>query len=133
MDTEEPKPELVIPGPESGRRRRFTTEEKRRFLNEASRPGETISSVGRRYGLSVSLLFRWRRQLQGYGARRTANRAGSDMQQEELVHLHHRVHELQRMLGEKTAENEELRRRLRVLETPAGALGGASTVRDGRA
>jgi transposase-like protein len=56
---------LDSPGPMSGRRRRFTNEEKRRFLDEAAASGESMSSVGRRYGLSVSLLFRWRRQLDG--------------------------------------------------------------------
>src|SRR5688500_3446529 len=54
-----------FPGPMAGRRRRFTNDEKRRFLEEASGTGESMSSVGRRYGLSVSLLFRWRRQLDG--------------------------------------------------------------------
>ena len=56
---------IDYPGPMAGRRRRFTNDEKRKFLEEANGPGESMSSVGRRYGLSVSLLFRWRRQLDG--------------------------------------------------------------------
>lgn len=126
---------LMISGPQSGRRRRFTNAEKRRFLEETSRPGETVSSVGRRHGLSVSLLFRWRRQLQGATARRTSNRQGDPLQ-EDLLRMRDKLSELQRLLGEKTAENEELRRRNRLFEerrmvrqTPTPA----PTIHDGRA
>ena len=69
------------PGPLPGRRRRFTTEEKRHFIVEAMSAGQSMSSVGRRHGLSVSLLFRWRRQLDG--ERRTA---ASTQDQREPAH-----------------------------------------------
>lgn len=49
--------------PERARRRRFSTEEKIALLLEAERHGETISSVGRRHGISTSVLFRWRDQF----------------------------------------------------------------------
>lgn len=52
-------PPAVVPG----RRRRFTTAEKRAVLAEAMRPGTTFSEVARRYDIAVALLFRWRRQL----------------------------------------------------------------------
>lgn len=65
---------LEVPEPRLGRRRRFSTAEKRKILGEADSSGETISSVGRRYGLSVSLLFRWKRQLDQEAA---AARAGT--------------------------------------------------------
>lgn len=45
---------------EKKRRRRFTTEQKIAILLEVERHGETMSSVSRAYGLSTSLLFRWR-------------------------------------------------------------------------
>ena len=44
-------------------RRRWAAEEKIALLLEAERHGETISSVGRRYGISTSVLFRWRDQF----------------------------------------------------------------------
>ncbi len=44
-------------------RRRWSTEEKIALLLEAERHGETISSVGRRHGISTSVLFRWRDQF----------------------------------------------------------------------
>lgn len=49
--------------PQWARRRRFSTEEKIALLLEAERHGETISSVGRRHGISTSVLFRWRDQF----------------------------------------------------------------------
>lgn len=49
--------------PKQARRRRFSLEEKIALLLEAERHGQTISSVGRRHGMSTSRLFRWRDQL----------------------------------------------------------------------
>ena len=45
-------------------RRRWSPEEKRRILEEASRPGASIAEVARRYGLNANLVFAWRRILQ---------------------------------------------------------------------
>ena len=45
------------------RRRRFTDEEKRHFLELASQPGSSFSDVAERYGLALSLLFRWRKEF----------------------------------------------------------------------
>src|SRR5262245_37290789 len=128
-----------IPGPQDGRRRRFTNAEKRRILEEASRPDETVSSVGRRYGLSVSLLFRWRRLLMGATGTqqerpRTENMPTSGLH-EEIVRLSREVSELQRRLREKTVESEELRRRLRHLgeepTSPTAMRGVVPLARDG--
>ena len=49
------------------RRRRFSDEEKRHFLDLAKQPGSSISDVAQRYDLAVALLFRWRKEL-GEGA-----------------------------------------------------------------
>ena len=62
MESKEPEVE-VIDTPRSGRRRRFTAEEKRAFVEEAARPGNSVSQVARRYNLSPSLLFSWRRLM----------------------------------------------------------------------
>jgi len=102
----------IVVGPQAGRRRRFTASEKRRLLDEAVRSGESISSVGRRYGLSVSLLFRWRRQLQGAPAPRVARLAPVE-KRDELERLREQIRDLQRLLGKKTLENEALRESLR--------------------
>ena len=109
------------PGPLPGRRRRFTNDEKRRFLEEAGANGESMSSVGRRYGLSVSLLFRWRRQLDG--AARRNPRGTEEGARLEARELRDKVKELERLLGRKTLEAELLKQELvRLGENPAVAL-----------
>jgi transposase-like protein len=55
--------EAAVGPPKRATRRRFSLEEKIALLLEAERHGETISSVGRRHGISTSVLFRWRDQL----------------------------------------------------------------------
>ena len=50
----------VITGVE--RRRRWSVAEKLRLVEEASRPGTSVSTVARRHGVCRSLLFTWRRQ-----------------------------------------------------------------------
>jgi transposase len=109
-----------FPGPQTGRRRRFTSEEKRRFLQEAAASGESMSSVGRRYGLSVSLLFRWRRQVDGQTAAPTqAPRNPEATSRTEVRELRDRVRELERLLGRKTLEAELLKQELaRLGHTP---------------
>jgi len=57
----------VIERPQPGRRRRFTAEEKRQLVAEATAPGSSVSLVARRHELSSSLLFRWRRLMEQGG------------------------------------------------------------------
>ena len=51
----------VIEPARQGRRRRFTAEEKRKIVEETAVPGQSVSSVSRRYGVSPSQVFKWRR------------------------------------------------------------------------
>jgi transposase len=44
-------------------RRRFSEEAKKRIVEETCYPSASVSSVARRYGVAVSLLFRWRQAL----------------------------------------------------------------------
>ena len=44
------------------RRRRWSYDEKVRFVEETLQAGETVCGVARRHGLAQSLLFSWRRQ-----------------------------------------------------------------------
>ena len=50
----------VITG--TGRRRRFSADDKARIVEEALSPGAVVSEVARRHGLSPQQLFGWRRQ-----------------------------------------------------------------------
>ncbi len=46
-----------------GGRRRFSTADKKRIVDEAERPGASVSGVARQYGITTRLLFRWKRAL----------------------------------------------------------------------
>lgn len=101
----------MMEGPQPGRRRRFTAEEKRRFVAEAMAAGSSVSLVARRNGISSSLLFRWRRLME------QAEQAslGADVRAvstSETKQLRARVRELERLLGKKTLEAEMLKEEL---------------------
>jgi transposase len=55
----------------TGRRRRWSDEDKARIVTESLNPATTASAVARRYGLQVSQLFTWRQQLQRSAAATT--------------------------------------------------------------
>lgn len=98
----EQKTGLEVPEPRLGRRRRFSAAEKRSILVQADTAGETVSSVGRRYGLSVSLLFRWKRQLDQEAA---AAKAGTSA----VGKLRSRLGQLELQLAALVGENDALR------------------------
>ena len=59
-------PSSYIPSARSappGARRRFSAADKRRIVEEAERPGASVSSVARQYGITTRLLFRWKKEL----------------------------------------------------------------------
>ena len=51
------------------RRRRWSTAEKVRLVEEAMQPGSSVSFVARRYAISPSLLFTWKRRMLEGGPR----------------------------------------------------------------
>ena len=55
----------IITGPE--RRRRWSEEEKLQLVEEACRPGCSVSQVARQRGINASQLFAWRRQALAKG------------------------------------------------------------------
>jgi transposase len=100
--TKTPEGIEVIEGPQLGRRRRYTAEEKRRLVTEASEPGSSISPVARRNGISSSMLFRWRRLME----QGELESLGADEQVvplSEAKQLQARVRELERLLGQEDA------------------------------
>ena len=58
---------------DTGRRRRWTEEEKLRIVSESLRGPRLVSSTARRYEITRSLLMTWRRQ---FGVRATVGGAG---------------------------------------------------------
>ena len=57
----ETPPPTAVTGP--GGRRRFSEDAKRRIVEETCQPGASVSRVARQYGITTSLLFRWRQAL----------------------------------------------------------------------
>jgi transposase len=69
----------VIEPARPGRRRRYSAEDKRRIVEETRTPGQSVSSVSRRYGVSPSQVFKWRRLVEeGTSARQRALRRCQD-------------------------------------------------------
>lgn len=59
------KPSLVdraTNAKETRRRRFWSTDEKRRMVDESLAPGASVSKVAQRYGVNANQLFTWRRQ-----------------------------------------------------------------------
>ena len=106
-DTKTPTVGTLDP-PRAGRRRRFTAAQKQAFLDEADEPGNSISAVARRYGISPSLMFRWK-QMQEQGALSGLDADERVVAESELKQLHAKLRELERLLGKKTMENEILK------------------------
>ena len=55
----------IFTGPE--RRRRWSEDEKLQLVEEACRPGHSVSQVARERGINASQLFAWRRQALAKG------------------------------------------------------------------
>ena len=93
------------------RRRRWSTAEKVRLVEEATQPGSSVSFVARRHGISPSLLFTWKRRMLEGG--REAVHADEDVVGTSKVReLERRVRDLERLLGRKTMEAEILKEAL---------------------
>jgi transposase len=99
----------IITGRE--RRRRYTSEEKVRLVEQTMQPGMTVSAVAGLHGVSPSLLFQWRRRMAEVG--QEAVRADEEVVPISRVReLENRVRELERLLSRKTMETEILREAL---------------------
>ena len=131
MTTKTPPPDVeIIDLPRSGRRRRFTAQEKRRLLDETMAPGASVSSVARRYGVSPSLLFRWRR-LMDEGALESLDAEQRVVPESDVKQLQAQVRELQRLLGKKTMEAEILRDALEIARSKKLLLPSRSSKPEG--
>jgi transposase len=90
------------------RRRRYSVSEKIRMVEESSQPGMSVSYVARKYGISPSLLFSWRRRM-AEGGRKAVQTDEEVVGASEVRELKKRIRELERILGKKTLENEILK------------------------
>lgn len=94
-------------------RRRWPLAEKLRIVEEASRPGLSVSYVARKYGLAPNLLFRWRK-LMSEGGKVAVQADDQVVSASETRALKKRVRELERLLGKKTMEVEILKEAIEI-------------------
>jgi transposase len=95
------------------RRRRWTVAEKLQMVEETELPGMSVSYVARKYGVSPSQLFTWRKLARE--GKLSAIRAGEEVvAASEVRELKARIRELERLLGKKTLENEILKDAVRI-------------------
>ncbi len=95
------------------RRRRWSLDEKIRAVQESSIPGMTVSFVARKYGISPSLLFRWRK-LMAEGGKVAVGADDTVVSAQEQRELKRRIRDLERALGRKTLEVEILKEAIEV-------------------
>jgi transposase len=121
---------IQLAAPEAGRRRRYTPEQKHTLLQEAARPGASISSVARTYGIAPSVMFLWKRTMDDAGEE--GLKANEKVVPEsELKKLEARIRELERALGRKTMEVELLQEAVRLTEKRKPSSRGSSSKKDG--
>jgi len=98
---------------ETSKRRRLTTEEKLRILDEAQQPGVQIAELCRRHGIGTSQFYTWREQArQGAKAalNQPAGRRGQSKTDAALERLLAERDRLRAVVAEITAENLDLRK-----------------------
>ena len=100
--------EIITDG---GRRRRWSSAEKLRIVEETLNGSESISAVARRNGVAPNLLYRWRKLMLEGGS--VAVTGDDDVTSNKKVRqMEDRIRELERQLGRKTMEAEILREAL---------------------
>ena len=119
--------EIITDG---GRRRRWSSAEKLRIVEETLDGRESISVVARRNGVAPNLLYRWRRLMLEGGSIAVA---GDDevTSNRTVRQLEDRIRELERQLGRKTMEVEILREALDKARSKKPTLLAKSPLRDG--
>ncbi len=95
------------------RRRRWTAMEKQKIIEETYHPGATVSLVARKYNLSPSQVFQWRKYYEN-GALVRIKSEDSVVPQSEVTELMKRIKKLEQVLGQKTLENEILREAIQI-------------------
>jgi transposase len=130
MSTKAQDEVVVISPSQLGRRRTYSAAEKQRILAEVAEPGASVSSVARRWRISPSVVFRWRK-LHEEGGLRGLDADEPVVPESEVKQLRAQVRELQRMLGKKTMEAEILKDALELARSKKLLLPSGSSTREG--
>lgn len=90
------------------RRKRWTAIEKHEMVQETYQSGATVSYVARKHGIQPSQLFYWRKMMES-GAMTGIKSEEEVVPMSEVMELKKRIKQLERVLGQKTLDNEILR------------------------
>ncbi|MBD1228222.1 transposase [Xenorhabdus griffiniae] len=94
-------------------RRRYSAEEKARFVAMAQQPGVSVSRVARQHGITPSLLFKWKKLMQEGGMSAIQSR-DEVVSVAEYKALQKKAKQLEQLLGRKTMETEILKEALEI-------------------
>ncbi len=85
-------------------RRRYSTQRKLTLVRETYLPGNTVSSVARKYGITPSLLFKWR-ALDREGAMLSVSEGEPVVSAKQYGQALEEIKRLQRLLGKEVEKN----------------------------
>ena len=112
-------------------RRRWSAAEKLALVKQSMEPGYTVSMVARERGINPSQLFQWKRLYQEGILSDASSAHELVVPASEMAAAMKKIHQLERMLGKKTLENEILKEL--VEQSQAKARSGNVTSHDGDA
>lgn len=95
------------------KRRRWSAYEKKAIVEETYELGKSVSYVARRYGISPSQLFFWRRKREE-GALVGVSSEEKVIPENEYKQALERIKRLERLLGQKTEEVEILKEAIKI-------------------
>jgi transposase len=95
------------------RRRRWAAAEQWAIGQETYEPGMTVSAMARKYGLAPNQLFDWRRRME-QGALTAVAADDHVVPEPQVRDLESKIHKRERILGQKTVENEILKEAIRL-------------------
>ena len=95
------------------KRRRWSVVKKRQIIEETYRPGQSVSQLARKYDITPSQLFYWRRTMEE-GALKGISCGEEVVAKSQIKELEKRIRYLERLLGRKTEEVEILKEAVRI-------------------
>jgi len=95
------------------RRKRWAAIEKHKIVQETYQPGATVSYIARKHGIPPSQLFYWRKMMES-GALTGIKTEEELVPMSEVNELKRRIKQLERVLGQKTMDNEILREAVKI-------------------
>jgi transposase len=95
--------------------RRYPIAHKIALVRQTLKPGASVTQIARDHGIAVSVLYYWRKAFRELVESNIADSPAPDPQ---VAQLRAQLRELEALLGERTREVAQLRKRLGLREAP---------------